>query len=200
MQLMSSAGFLQNGLRDSHVWIPFLQATYRFGVSVANAILDSLEVKPNEPGADQGHYRPKLGRFRFYDEPKNPVKLMPVNPNQPNVLRAVREYHAPYYGITATWLAVHDNHIVADPPVKPGKYSTGKRFRWDIEKSTIPLAKPAPNGASELLAALGDSGGAFYWLATSMHSVDALNGSLNGRHGSQSMGSARQLLANITDS
>ena len=101
-----------------------LAPSYRFGVSVGNAILDSLDIKPNEPGADQGQYRPRAGSFRFRDDAANPVKLVPVNPNQSDVKRAVHQYHAPLYGITAKRFAAHDDHIVADPPVKDGKIST----------------------------------------------------------------------------
>ncbi|KAJ5472589.1 hypothetical protein N7530_006590 [Penicillium desertorum] len=109
---------------DGFLGLDTLAPSYRFGVSVGNAILDSLDIKPNEPGADQGQYRTQAGKFRFKDDPTNPVKLVPVNPNQPDVKRAVRQYHAPFYGITAKRFAVHDNHIVADPPVKDGKIST----------------------------------------------------------------------------
>ncbi|KAI3093355.1 hypothetical protein CBS147333_10100 [Penicillium roqueforti] len=109
---------------DGFPGLDTLAPSYRFGVSVGNGILDSLDIKPNEPGADQGQYRPQAGRFRFKDDPTNPVKLVPVNPNQPDVKRAVRQYHAPFYGITTKRFAVHDDHIVADPPVKDGKIST----------------------------------------------------------------------------
>jgi vanadium chloroperoxidase len=109
---------------DGFPCLDTLSASYRFGVSVGNAILDSLAIKPNEPRADQGPYRPEACRFRFYDDPTNPVKLVPVNPNEPDVLKAVRQYHAPFYGMTAKRFAVHKDHIVADPPVKHGKYSS----------------------------------------------------------------------------
>ncbi|GKZ86658.1 hypothetical protein AnigIFM56816_002069 [Aspergillus niger] len=101
-----------------------LAPSYRFGVSVGNAILDSLDIEPNEPGSDEGQYRPQAGKFRFNDDPTNPVKLVPVNPNQPDVKRAVHQYHAPIYGITAKRFSVHDDHFLADPPVKDGKNST----------------------------------------------------------------------------
>ncbi|EPS31092.1 hypothetical protein PDE_06047 [Penicillium oxalicum 114-2] len=67
---------------------------------------------------------PRAGNFRFRDDAANPVKLVPVDPNQSDVKRAVHQYHAPLYGITAKRFAVHDDHIVADPPVKDGKIST----------------------------------------------------------------------------
>jgi vanadium chloroperoxidase len=82
---------------------PAAAPSYRFGISVGNAILDALDIKPNEPGADQGQYRPQAGRFRFRDDPTNPVKLVPVNPNLPDAKR----------GSTSTPCAVVRNHSQA---------------------------------------------------------------------------------------
>lgn len=94
-----------------------LSVSYRFGIEVGEAMLAAL-IKPGEPGANQGSYRPKDGRYGFDDDPTNPVKLVPVNPNNPDgPKRAVRMYHAPFYGMTATRFAVQKDHIIADPPV-----------------------------------------------------------------------------------
>jgi vanadium chloroperoxidase len=140
-----------------------LAPSYRFGVSVGNAILDSLDIKPNEPGADQGQYRPQAGRFRFRDDPTNPVKLVPVNPNYPDVKRAVHQYHAPFYGITAKRFAVHDDHIVADPPVKDGKISTADE---EAEFSSAFQEAIRLGGAPELASTCRqptETAGAYFW-------------------------------------
>ena len=102
-----------------------LSSSYRFGVAVGRAMLDLLDIKPNEPGYDQDSYRPTPGRYRFNDDPTNPVRIVPVDINNPNgPKRAVRVYNAPFYGMTAKRIAVqHDingvkiDHIVTDPPV-----------------------------------------------------------------------------------
>jgi vanadium chloroperoxidase len=140
-----------------------LSPSYRFGVSVGNAILDSLAIKPDEPGADQGPYRPEACRYRFNDDPTNPVKLVPVNPNQPDVLRAVRQYHAPFYGMTAKRFAVQDDHIVADPPVKHDKYSSSAEEAEysDAFQEVIQLG-----GAPELKSTCrqpNETVGAYFW-------------------------------------
>jgi vanadium chloroperoxidase len=101
-----------------------LSSSYRFGIAVGNAVTDLLEIKPNEPGVSQGNYRPTPGPYRFDDDPTNPVRLVPVNVNDPNgPKRAVRIYHAPFYGLTAKRLAVQmevdghpTEHLIADPP------------------------------------------------------------------------------------
>ncbi|KAE8389613.1 phosphatidic acid phosphatase type 2/haloperoxidase [Aspergillus alliaceus] len=138
-----------------------LAPSYRFGVSVGNAILDSLDIKPNEPGADQGQCRPQAGRFRFRDDPPNPVKLVPVDPNHPDVKRAVHQYHAPFYGITAKRLAVHDDHMVADPPVKDGSTVDEKTEFSDAFQEVIRLG-----GAPELASTCRqpkETAGAYFW-------------------------------------
>ena len=105
--------------------IDTLSSSYQFGIDVGTAILNLLAIKPGEPGADQGRYQPhESGRFFFRDEPSNPVRLVPVDPNNPSgPKRAVKIYHAPYYGLTAKRFAVQFQvdgspveHVVADPP------------------------------------------------------------------------------------
>ncbi|KAI9787293.1 MAG: hypothetical protein M1816_007707 [Peltula sp. TS41687] len=106
-----------------------LSSSYRFGIDVGNAMLGLLDIKPNEPGFSQGDYRPRPGRYRFKDDPTNPVRLVPVNVNDPNgPKRAVRIYHAPFYGMTAKRVSVQmtvdghpTEHIIADPPVGFGR-------------------------------------------------------------------------------
>ena len=97
-----------------------LGTSYRFGILVGKAILNLLSIKPGDPGADQGSYRPKPGLYKFNDEPTNPVRMLPVDPNNPNgPQQAARIYYAPFYGISAKRFAVQkpDSHIIADPPV-----------------------------------------------------------------------------------
>ena len=102
-----------------------LSPSYQFGVAVGRAILGLLAIKPDEIGTKQDSYRPTPGQYKFNDDPTNPVRLRPVNVNDPNgPQRAVKEYHAPFYGMTAKRLAVQyqidtvaTEHIIADPPV-----------------------------------------------------------------------------------
>ena len=110
-----------------------LSSSYRFGIAVANAILNLLELKPNEPGGDQDSYRPRPGRYRFDDEPTHPVRLVPVNPNDPKgPQKPVHIYLAPFYGLSAKRIAVQmtvdgksgsarTEHIIADPPINDEK-------------------------------------------------------------------------------
>lgn len=102
-----------------------LSSSYRFGVAVGKAMLALLDIQPGEPGFDQDSYRPRPGRYRFNDDPTNPVRIVPVDINNPSgPKRAVRIYNAPFYGMTARRLAVQGvvngaqtQHIIADPPV-----------------------------------------------------------------------------------
>ena len=110
-----------------------LSPGYQFGEAIGEAILRLLDIRPDEPGADQGFYRPREGRYRFSDEPTNPVRLVPVDPNMPNgPQQAVQIYNAPFYGSTAKRFAVQmttnglangppTEHIIADPPVGFGR-------------------------------------------------------------------------------
>ena len=86
-----------------------LSFAHEFGAEIANAILGRLAVKPGEPGADQGHYETKQGRFMFRDEPGNPLRRVPIDPNNPALgTRAQRTYHGPFYGKTVPAFAVTD--------------------------------------------------------------------------------------------
>ncbi len=103
-----------------------LSLSYRFGVAVGKAILNLLDIKPGEQGFDQDSYHPTPGKYRFNDDPTNPVRIVPVDVNNPRgPKRAIRVYDAPFYGLTAKRLAVQGivdgapvEHILADPPVK----------------------------------------------------------------------------------
>jgi len=100
-----------------------LHPAHGLGVYVARRIFDILGVKPGQPGADQGRYEPKSGRYYFRDEPVTPVRPSPIDPNEPGRgASAARVYHAPFYGLTVPDFAVTDSdgHRIDDWP-KPGK-------------------------------------------------------------------------------
>ena len=99
--------------------------SYQFGAAVGRAIINILAIKPGEPGVSPGDYRPKTGLYKFNDDPTNPVRIVPVDPNNPNgPQQAIRPYYGPFYGQTAKRTAVQfkvngqaTEHIIADPPV-----------------------------------------------------------------------------------
>ena len=92
-----------------------LSESYRFGVAVADTMLKLLD---HGPGLESGSYRPTPHvPYRFNDEPTNPVKLVPIDPNNPEGPKtAVHQYHAPVYGMTAKRIASQCEHFCADPP------------------------------------------------------------------------------------
>ncbi|KAK4967504.1 hypothetical protein LTR28_002845, partial [Elasticomyces elasticus] len=95
-----------------------LSSSYRFGVAVGNAMLNLLD----QGGApfDQDSYQPTPGRYKFDDDPTNPIRIVPVDPNNPNgPQRAIRVYNAPFYGLLGKRLGVQNpgQHSIADPPV-----------------------------------------------------------------------------------
>ncbi|KAL9130091.1 MAG: hypothetical protein Q9217_001650 [Psora testacea] len=116
--------FLQNAV-SAFPALDTLSEHYLFGVAVGNAILNLLAIRPGEPGFNQGSYQPTPGRYRFDDDPKNPVRIVPVDVNNPDgPKRAIRVYVAPFYGMTAKRVAVQGTingapteHILADPPI-----------------------------------------------------------------------------------
>jgi vanadium chloroperoxidase len=88
--------------------------SYQFGGEVA-AVLFKLLFHPD--GAASGDYHPTPGRYKFDDEPTHPVRLVPVDPNNPDgPKKPFREYHAPFYGKTAKRFATQSEHMLADPP------------------------------------------------------------------------------------
>ncbi|KAH7384127.1 phosphatidic acid phosphatase type 2/haloperoxidase [Phaeosphaeria sp. MPI-PUGE-AT-0046c] len=88
--------------------------SYTFGTEVSKAIFQLLF---HAPGASSEGYHPTPGRYKFDDEPTHPVVLVPIDPNNPNgPKRAIRNYHAPFYGATAKRLATQSEHRIADPP------------------------------------------------------------------------------------
>ena len=117
---------------DSFPALDTLSSSYRWGIEVGNAILNLLNFKPGEPGLDQDSYRPRPGRFQFDDDPTHPIRIVPVNPNDPSgPKKAVKVYDAPFYGLTAKRVAVQGvvdgkptEHILADPPTNnPALYN-----------------------------------------------------------------------------
>lgn len=108
--------FLKKSVNDFS-GLDALSKSYMFGIEVGGAMFAAL-IKPGEPGASKGSYRPKNGRYGFDDDPTHPVKLVAVDPNNPDgPKRAERVYHAPFYGTTAKRFAVQKDHVIADPPV-----------------------------------------------------------------------------------
>lgn len=101
-----------------------LSPEHRFGELVANLIFAQLAVKPGEIGADQGRFEPRQDRYAFRDEPSNPVRRVPIDPDLPERGDTpVRIYHAPFYGETVASFAVSDDdlHRLAEPYVWYGK-------------------------------------------------------------------------------
>lgn len=146
-----------------------LSESYRFGVDVGVAILKLLQIAPGEPGADQGSYRPKNGRYRFRDEPTHPVRLQPVDPNNPGgPQRVVHIYHAPFYGMTAKRFAVTtDNHVVADPPVSGTDGDQDANANADTDEYLLALQEVIQLGGAPLLNSTTRSPdqtvSAYYW-------------------------------------
>lgn len=99
-------------------------SSYKFGILVGRAILTLLEIKPRDPALTQGDYSPKPGRYKFRDDPTHPVRLFPVDINNPTgPQQALHIYHAPFYG-AAKRISVQlkvdgtpNEHFIADPPV-----------------------------------------------------------------------------------
>ncbi|WP_207458222.1 vanadium-dependent haloperoxidase [Azospirillum sp. SYSU D00513] len=119
---------LKNQIDNYPKHIDTLSVSYRFGARVARKILEILGVRPGEPGADSGRYEPKSGRFFFRDEPLNPVRLLPVDPNNPSgPEKPVRMYHGPFYGTTTRPFATHQQHKLADPPKDDDEYQEAVR-------------------------------------------------------------------------
>jgi vanadium chloroperoxidase len=105
---------LDRYLADSPGGVDQSSRSYLFGAEVATLIFQLLF---HAPGASSEGYHPTPGRYKFDDEPTHPVLLVPVDPNEPNgPKKAIRQYHAPYYGTTAKRVATQSEHIIADPP------------------------------------------------------------------------------------
>ena len=112
-------------------YIDTLGKPFGFGACVAKQIINFLAVKADEPGADQGRYEPKRDRFHFRDEPVNPVKRVPIDPDRPERgTKAQRTYHAPFDGETVRTFAVHDEAaLTLAPPPKDATTQEVDRYR-----------------------------------------------------------------------
>lgn len=97
-----------------------LTSSYAFGTAVGNAMTSLL----GPANFTQGQYRPTPGPYKFNDDPTNPIRIVPLDPNNPTgPTEAIRVYQAPFYGMTARRIGVHGSingqsteHILADPP------------------------------------------------------------------------------------
>ncbi|KAI4229105.1 MAG: hypothetical protein L6R40_008078 [Gallowayella cf. fulva] len=90
--------------------------SYAFGQAVASAMLTLLDqgTKP----FDQEGYRPTPGRYRFDDDPTNPVRIVPQDVNNPQgPKKAIHVYSSPFYGSRAKRIAVQREHLIGDPPI-----------------------------------------------------------------------------------
>jgi vanadium chloroperoxidase len=108
--------------------VDFNLPSYKFGLSVGKSILNLLDIEPSDPELTQGDYTPSPGRYKFRDDPTHPVRLVPVDPNNPaGPKMALRIYHAPFYGMAkriGVQLKVDGKateHFNADPPVGFGE-------------------------------------------------------------------------------
>ncbi|KAI4120293.1 MAG: hypothetical protein LQ338_007117 [Usnochroma carphineum] len=104
-----------------------LSPSYTFGNAVGQAMLNLLDQGPGP--FDQDGYRPTPGRYKFNDDPTNPVRIVPVDINNPNgPKKAIRVYSSPFYGFLAKRIAVQKDHLIGEPPVgfsvnKPAEYN-----------------------------------------------------------------------------
>jgi vanadium chloroperoxidase len=88
--------------------------SFIFGKAVAIKFFDLLF---HPEGASQQGYTPRVGPYRFNDEPTHPVDLVPKDANDPDgELVPRRQYHGPFYGKRAKRFATQTEHILADPP------------------------------------------------------------------------------------
>ncbi|KAI4167728.1 MAG: hypothetical protein LQ343_006970 [Gyalolechia ehrenbergii] len=108
---------------------PNLQAlspSYAYGKAVGQAMLNLLD--QGAAPFDQDGYRPTPGQYKFNDDPTNPIRIVPVDINNPDgPTRAIRVYSSPFYGMLAKRIAVQQEHLLGDPPVgfgvsKPAEY------------------------------------------------------------------------------
>lgn len=136
--------------------IDLLSPAHRFGRRVAGLILDRLAVRPGEPGAEAGRYEPRQGRYFFRDEPSNPLRRVPIDPDHPERGTAARRaYHGPLYGRTARTFAVTDpkGHRLAPPPIPAdpldGTTTYAKALREVVRlggAATLPGTTRTPDG------------------------------------------------------
>ncbi|KAL8726331.1 MAG: hypothetical protein Q9181_006090 [Wetmoreana brouardii] len=96
-----------------------LSPSYAFGKAVGQALLNLLD--QGAAPFDQDGYRPTPGRYKFDDDPTNPIRIVPVDINNPNgPKRAIKVYSSPFYGLLAKRIASQRDHLIGDPPVGAG--------------------------------------------------------------------------------
>ncbi|KAI4261147.1 MAG: hypothetical protein L6R42_003648 [Xanthoria sp. 1 TBL-2021] len=114
----ATTGILRQYIDEAVAGFPclnMLSPSYFFGNAVGQAMLNLLDQGP-EP-FDQGGYKPTPGRFKFDDDPTHPVRIVPVDVNNPNgPKKAIRVYSSPFYGSVAKRVAVQQDHLIGDPP------------------------------------------------------------------------------------
>ncbi|KAL8941759.1 MAG: hypothetical protein Q9211_001689 [Gyalolechia sp. 1 TL-2023] len=119
---------LRRFLDGATAGFPNLQAlspSYAFGKAVGQAMLNLLD--QGAAPFDQDGYRPTPGQYKFNDDPTNPIRIVPVDINNPNgPTRAIRVYSSPFYGMVAKRVAVQQEHLIGDPPVGFGVNKAGE--------------------------------------------------------------------------
>ncbi|KAL8718848.1 MAG: hypothetical protein Q9225_004075 [Loekoesia sp. 1 TL-2023] len=102
-----------------------LSPSYAFGKAVGQAMLNLLD--QGAAPFDQNGYRPTPGPYKFDDDPTHPVRIVPVDINNPNgPKKAVHIYASPFYGSVAKRIASQREHLIGDPPVGYGVNKTGE--------------------------------------------------------------------------
>ncbi|KAL8790009.1 MAG: hypothetical protein Q9195_006558 [Heterodermia aff. obscurata] len=102
-----------------------LRVSYRFGVTVSRVINNIPSIKPSEHRTSSSDYHPMNGLYKFNNDPKNAVRIVLVDPNNPTAAQqAIRPYYGSFYGQTNRSPAVQfrvngqaTEHLIADPPV-----------------------------------------------------------------------------------
>lgn len=114
------AQFLQNFERLNQIPNrPLINPSYDFGRRVGEVVFKYLTHSPERQAND---YQPQKNvRYKFDDEPTHPIRIEPLDPNQPEgPVKVSRPRHQPYYGVEARLIATQCDHKLADPP---GLYS-----------------------------------------------------------------------------
>lgn len=114
---------------------PNLQAlspSYAYGKAIGQAMLNLLDQGPAP--FDQDGYRPTPGEYKFNDDPTNPIRIVPVDINNPSgPKRAIRVYASPFYGKLGKRIAVQHEHLIGDPPVGFGVNKAGE-YQFAVEE------------------------------------------------------------------
>ncbi|WP_165214374.1 vanadium-dependent haloperoxidase [Affinirhizobium pseudoryzae] len=133
-----------------------LHSAYVFGEMIGVTIIGKLGVKPGEPGADAGYYRPSKGRYKFREDPVHPVRRAALDPEHPERgSKPVRAYHGPHYGDVQAFAVHHpQDHVLAPPP-------RGEQAYIDALREVVALGG-AP-GTPHLTRKPDQTVAAFFW-------------------------------------